>query len=263
MKNICFGMLAVLWLIGSYTTVSADAAQSDAGEARGILEGFIEDFSDDPYAKEFEKTFGITVRDVGEWYVEIRGSESIVLKDGAVPVPAMFFITDMETLRLIDRGEMGIMTSMGRERLSDQTPMNFGLANGYQYTPQFMAEVMPFIFHFWTKGQPEIVRFGDLDQARLVHGAYATPFYYEEGLRSGYYRLEKGQHINADEEMQANPFPSLFILIGGAMESRIGGKELTLVGKQAMLVPAGVPHEFWNLGDTPAEFIIIMFGEGA
>lgn len=65
------------------------------------------------------------------------------------------------------------------------------------------------------------------------------------------------------EELQANPFPSLFILIGGSMESRIGGKEMTLEGKQAILVPAGVPHEFWNNQEAPAEFILIMFGEGA
>jgi mannose-6-phosphate isomerase-like protein (cupin superfamily) len=88
-------------------------------------------------------------------------------------------------------------------------------------------------------------------------------FYYEQGFRSGYYRLENGQHINADEAMQANPFPTLIILIGGTMESRIGGEAMTLEGKQAILVPAGVPHEFWNSNDTPAEFIIIMFGDGA
>ena len=130
-------------------------------------------------------------------------------------------------------------------------------------TPTTLAELLPITFHFWTKGQPEIVPFGELDQARVVHGAYATVFYYEQGLRSGYYRLEKGQHINADETDQVNPFPTLVILIGGAMESRIGGREVLLEGKQAVLVPAGVAHEFWNTAETPAEFIIVMFGEGA
>ena len=47
------------------------------------------------------------------------------------------------------------------------------------------------------------------------------------------------------------------------MESRIDGEQMTLEGKQAVLVPTGVTHEFWNTHDTPAEFIIIMFGDGA
>lgn len=263
MKKTIIGVITVLCLIGAHTTSLAVTAQNEVGEVQKILEGFIEDFRNDPYAEKLEKTFGISVREVGEWHVEVMGSESITLKEGVVPVPAIFFITDMGTLKRIDRGELGIITSMGRERLSDQTPMDFGLANGMQFTSELMAEMLPFAFHFWTKGQPEIVRFGELDQARLIHGAYATPFYYQKGMRSSYYRLEKGQHINSDEELKANPFPSLFILIGGTMESRIGGKELTLDGKQAMLVPAGVPHEFWNLGDAPAEFILVMFGEGA
>jgi len=30
-----------------------------------------------------------------------------------------------------------------------------------------------------------------------------------------------------------------------------------------MFVPPGVTHEFWNPHETPAEMIILMFGEGA
>jgi len=32
---------------------------------------------------------------------------------------------------------------------------------------------------------------------------------------------------------------------------------------QAMLIPAGVTHEFWNPNDQPAEIVLIMFGKGA
>jgi len=155
------------------------------------------------------------------------------------------------------------MTAMGRAKMTDPAPMDFGFANDFQLTPEAMATLLPFTFHFWTKGQPEIVSFGELEQARVVHGAYATLFYYQSGLRSGYYRIEKGQHINADESDQTSPFPSLFILIDGAMDCRIGGRAMSLEGKQTVLVPAGVTHEFWNPHDTPAEFILNMFGEGA
>jgi mannose-6-phosphate isomerase-like protein (cupin superfamily) len=243
--------------------MASEEVGEDVLSAEFVLQGFVDDFRQDPFAEQTDATFGVKIRDIGEWYVEIKGSGHVVLKRGAVPVPAPFFITDMATLGRIERSELSILTSMGRANMSDKTPMDFGFANGFQLTPDTLAELLPLTFHFWTKGQPEIVEFGDLDQARVVHGAYATVFYYEKGLRTGYYRLEKGQHINADEEMQANPFPSLFILIGGAMESRIGGEAMTIEGRQAILVPAGVSHEFWNTSETPAEFIIVMFGDGA
>ena len=259
-RRTVFLMVACL---GVGLGLTSAETRDDKAVATSVLQGFVDDFREDPFAAGVERTFGITIKQVGEWYVEVKGSKGVTLKEGAVPVPAPFFITDMATLGRIERGEIGIMTSMGRERMSDDTPMNFGFANDFELTPESLAQLLPLTFHFWTKGQPEIVHFGEVDQARLIHGAYATIFYYEKGLRSGYYRLEKGQHINADEELQANPFPSLFILIGGAMESRIGGEVMTIEGKQAILVPAGVPHEFWNTSDIPAEFILIMFGDGA
>jgi mannose-6-phosphate isomerase-like protein (cupin superfamily) len=241
----------------------AAIAQEEASEAQSILQGLVEDFMEDPFSKDFELTVGVQIKDVGEWYLEIAGSKAIKLKPGPLTVPAPYYITDMETLRRIDSGELGILTAMGRAKMTDPAPVDFGFANDYELTPDAMATLMPFTFHFWTKGQPEIVSFGELDQARVVHGAYATLFYYEKGLRSGYYRVEKDQHINADPTDQVNPFPTLFIFIGGALDSRIGGKEISIEGKQTILVPAGVAHEFWNPNDEPAEFIIIMFGEGA
>ncbi|UCH82930.1 MAG: hypothetical protein JSW50_10690 [Candidatus Latescibacterota bacterium] len=257
------GFCVALYLVGAIASAPAAFAQGESAEVESILQGLIEDFMEDPHAKGLALTVGLQIKDVGEWHLEIEGSDKIKLKRGALTVPAPYYITDMETLRRIDRGELGIMTAMGRAKMTDPAPMDFGLANEYQLTPEAMAMLIPFGFHFWTKGKPEIVHFGELDQAREIHGAYATLFYYQKGLRSGYYRVEKDQHINADESDQVNPFPSLFIFIGGALECRIGGKEMSIEGKQTMLVPAGVSHEFWNPNDEPAEFILIMFGEGA
>jgi hypothetical protein len=257
----CIGFGGVL-LLFSFILVAPTAATLEE-EAQTILLGLVEDFREDSFAAGLELTIGVQIKQVGEWHLEISGSKSITLKKGALTVPAPFYITDMKTLKRINQGELSIMTAMGRAKMSDPAPMDFGFAKGYQLTPDAMATLMPFTFHFWTKGQPEIVQFGELDQARVVHGAYATVFYYQAGLRTGYYRLEKDQHINADESDQVNPFLSLFIFIGGDLECRIDGKKISVKGKQTMLVPAGVSHEFWNPYEAPAEFIIIMFGEGA
>jgi hypothetical protein len=113
----------------------------------------------DPFASGLELTIGVQIKEVGEWYLEIAGQKAISLEEGALCVPAPYYITDMTTLRRIDRGELGVMTAMGRAKMSDSAPMDFGLAKGYQLTPAAMATLMPFTFHFWTKGQPELVHF--------------------------------------------------------------------------------------------------------
>ena len=73
-------------------------------------------------------------------------------------------------------------------------------------------------------------------------------FYYEPGFRSAWFRIEKGQHVNAEEQDQVNPFPSLLIVTAGRMKGRIDGREVPLEKGQALLIPPGVSHEF---GSTP------------
>jgi mannose-6-phosphate isomerase-like protein (cupin superfamily) len=151
---------------------------------------------------------------------------------------------------------------MGRARESDPTPMDIDFLPGFQPTPDFIVRFLPFTFHFWTRGFPELVPFGRA-QSRVVHGGNIVIFYYQEGLRSGWAQLEKGQHVNADPRDQVNEFPSMFIVIRGRAMGKIGGKEGLLEAGQMILVPAGVSHEFWNPYDEPAEVILVMFGAGA
>jgi hypothetical protein len=255
------GFCVALLLCG--TMAPAPAGASLEAEAHTLLQEFAADFRQDQFATELEITFGVTIAEVGAWHLEIAGADTVRLRRGPLPVPGFSYVTDLPTLRRIAAGELNAMTAMGRARMADPAPLDFRLTGGYELTSAAMATFLPLTFHFWNKGRPETVRFGDLDQARLIHGAHATLFYYEPGLRTGYYRLEKGQHINAGASEQVNPFPSLFVFIGGSLDCRIGGEELRVESRQTMFVPAGVPHEFWNPSGQPAEFIIIMFGEGA
>jgi quercetin dioxygenase-like cupin family protein len=70
-------------------------------------------------------------------------------------------------------------------------------------------------------------------------------------------------HVNAEAKDQTNPFPSLFIFTRGAIQARLGGEERTCTEGEAVLVPAGMTHEFWARPDQYGELILIMFGEGA
>lgn len=87
--------------------------------------------------------------------------------------------------------------------------------------------------------------------------------YYQKGLRSAWGRIQKGQRVNADPPDQVNPFPTMFIGLHGRAMAKVGGIEKAVKQGQMLFVPPGTAHEAWNPFEEPAEFIILMFGDGA
>ncbi|MBD3179391.1 MAG: cupin domain-containing protein [Candidatus Latescibacteria bacterium] len=249
---LTIGLLIVLPL--------TQARASGPGE---ILGRYVEDFREDPASKGLKISFGVEIEGQGNWTVRIADSSGISLNKGMPTEPTFMYITDMKTLRRMDRDELAVITAMGRARSSDPAPMDFSLMEGYGPPGDFMAFLTPFTFHFWTREFPEKVRFGDSRYTRVVHGANVTALYYQSGFRSAWYQIEKGQHVNRSEEDQVNLFPTMVIFTSGEAEARIGGEYMKIEQGCSVLIPAGVSHEFWNDREAPAEFIIVMFGEGA
>lgn len=259
------GCLNVLLL----STSTAVAQQTKSAEE--ILRSYVEDFRHDPAAAE-AITFGIRVTGDGggDWHVTVAGKEKgtrdaeVSLKSGFPGDPAMYFELDLSTLRRIDRGELSAYTAIATSmRGSDSKQIGCEAMPGFELDSKFLNRFRPFMFHFWTRGLPERVPFR-AELSGSAHGANAIAFYYQEGFRSGWYQLEKGQHMNrGDPEDQINPFPSMFFMLRGKAQSKVGGKEVTFPANEMLFVPAGVTHEFWNPYDQPAEMIILMFGEGA
>ncbi len=237
--------------------------------AQEILASFVDDFRNDPAAAK-ARVFGITVQGAKEpdWRVVVGGRKDaagrfeVGLGKGLPSEPAVVFVTDEQTLGKIDRGEMNALTAMGKARSSDPAPMDITLTPGFQPDENFVADLLPFTFHFWTRGFPETVRFGP-DAGREVHGATMVVLYYQKGLRSAWGQIVKGQRVNADPKDQVNPFPSLFIGLHGKAMMKLAGVERAVEAGQAVFVPPGTAHEAWNPFDEPAQFIILMFGDGA
>jgi mannose-6-phosphate isomerase-like protein (cupin superfamily) len=237
--------------------------------AEEILRSYVEDFRADPATGE-PMTFGLRVKDLdqGEWHVAVGGKKEasgkyqVELHRGLPSVPSVIYSSDLATLRRIDGGEINALTAMGRARASDRTPMDIELMDGFEPSPDFFGRLIPFTFHFWTRGFPETVSFGK-QHSREVHGANMVVLYYQKGLRSAWAQVEKGQYVNRDPKDQTNPFPTMIIGIRGKAVAKIGGKEITLQAGQMAFIPAGVSHEAWNPYDEPAEIILLMFGEGA
>lgn len=249
---------------GATAAPGTSAAPEDQAAVTAILQSYVDDYRMDPAMADV--TFGIEVE--GAWWTvtatpgEGDSPGKTKLKTGAPDEPTFYFTLDRKTLGMLDRGELNAETAMVKEFSTDPSPMDLDVMEGFEPGPDFIGVALPATFHFWTRGLPEFIPFGE-SFTRHTHGADAAVFYYQPGFRSGWGSLKKGQHANANPASQTNPFPSMFIIIKGQASARIGGKEVELKSGRAVLVPAGVSHEFWNNNDAPMEFILLMFGEGA
>jgi len=221
-----------------------------------ILEGFTKS-----YVKKTKEpsdfSFGFKV-DNNWYYIFIqKDGEFEVIKEEP-PKDKLYFTTDSETLKKIYNGKMAIMTAMGRARWDDPTPLDI------KNLEDFPQDINPyaFVFKYFTIGQPEKIKLKN-EYARIIHGGYAIPIVYDEGLRTGWYRIEEGMIINEEESQQTNPFPTLIIAIEGTGTAKIGDKEYTLEKGDAYHISSNIPHMFWTNDKNGFEFIIIMYGENA
>jgi mannose-6-phosphate isomerase-like protein (cupin superfamily) len=248
------------------TSPTRSMADNSADDARAILKRYV-----DAWRGAEEMTLSETVvlgfeiegTGGGSYHVTIPPAGPAELADG-IPDSAydVVFTTDIGHLRRLDRGELSALTALGRARMTDRTPLDFRFPPDFQLTPEAQGHLLRLTFHFWNRDWPEMIRFGD-GLTRNVHGANSAVFYYQRGIRTAWYQVEPGMHVNRSEAEQTNPFPSLFIMTRGRIQARLGGKLVQFEEGHAVLVPAGMKHEFWAEEGQYGEFVLVMFGEGA
>ncbi len=238
-------------------------APDEAADARTLLQRYVDAWRG-PAEMTLDDTLVVGFRFAGpgggEYHAVFSPDGQAVLRDG-LPDTVFHFHGHMEVLRRLDRGELSARTAMGRARMSDPAPLDIGIPPG-GWTPEAQGVLLPFTFHFWNRSWPEVTRFGD-GTTRLVHGGGAAILYYQPGLRTAFYQLEPGMHVNEQAAQQTNPFPSLFVVIRGTIEARLDGRPGTLQEGEAVLVPTGMTHEFFVGAGGYGEMIMIAFGEGA
>lgn len=232
-----------------------------ADEVADMLQRFVADYAADPSVTEAQ-SFGILVGE--DWYTVTASPGRASLREGQPGEPTFYFVTDAETVARIDAGEINALTGMAKAFSSDFAPMDIGMMEGFTPDQDFVGPLLATSFHFWTRGQPEAIPFGR-GMTRVTHGTNGGIFFYQPGFRSGFFHIEPGHHVNADERSQTNPFPSLFVVTEGWAYGRINGIEMRIEAGNAYFVPAGHAHEFWLPEDaeTDAFGFLFMFGEGA
>ena len=198
----------------------------------------------------------------GKFHIVLTNAAGGELHPGIPDRYDIGFELNIETLRRLDCGELNALTAMAQARSNDPIPLKPKTPASFAWTPEARGFLLPFFFHFWQREWPETVRFGD-GTTRKVHGGNTTVFYYDRGLRSSWYQLKPGAHINADTADQVNDFASFVIATRGHFQARLGGQERTLHEGQAVFIPMGMTHEFWANQTQYGEFVLLMFGEGA
>ncbi|HEY0590199.1 MAG TPA: hypothetical protein VGF40_00415 [Thermoanaerobaculia bacterium] len=259
-------MLRSFVLIGMLAVASASAEEvAQPAEARAILARYVAAWrgtEEMALAERVVMAFTVTGTGGGNFIVTLDPEGTASLAEGSPSAATPRLETDLETLRRMDRGEISALTAMARAQADDPTPLRVHFPPGYRWTPKDQALYLPLTFHFFNRSWPEVVPFGE-ENSRFVHGGNSAIFYYDRGLRTSWYQIKPGMHVNADATEKTNPFPSLFILTRGAIQVRLGGTERTLTEGEAVFVPAGTQHELWARPNQYGELILIMFGEGA
>ena len=169
---------------------------------------------------------------------------------------------DADILRKLDAGAINALTAMGQARASDAVPMDILTPKSLSDADRIRELYIPLTQAFWNRDWPETF---DVDRAaaRHVHGADAVVLAYAPGLRSAWYSLGPGQHINADPSDQTNPFDTMVVMTDGSLIAVVDGKRVVLRDGEALRIPTGVMHEFLPDGDSTGAFVILMYGDNA
>ncbi len=237
-------------------------------EVESIIMSYVKDYQSDRHARE-KRVIGIKVPEIdGKWTLEVTGKEigvkkwEVILKEGLPSIPTYMYRAEVKVLKAIYNGELNALTAQAKAFSTDYAPLEVNEINNYQPTEEDDSALNAFSFHFWTKGFPEVIPFRP-SATRKAHGAGATIFYYEKGLRTGWLTMMPGDRVREDAREQAMPFPMMGVLIKGTAKGIVDGAPITVSEGNTVFIPANVHHKWWNESDEPVELILIMFGKGA
>ncbi|MGB5236532.1 MAG: cupin domain-containing protein [Flavobacteriaceae bacterium] len=259
-------LLRVLICSLSIYATNAQTESTTVMNADEIIQTYVADYRNDRHAKK-AIIFGIEVPEQGYWTINVTGKKletgwEVLLNNGKPESPTFIYSIQTETLNAIHQGKINALTAQGKAFAGDYTPMSITMMEGYKPSIEEYGEINPFSFHFWTRGFPEIIPFGQ-GTTRRAHGSNFTVFYYQTGLRTAWYRVLPEERVRDDAREQAAPFPMLIVAIKGTTKGEVDGQNVELSEGNTIYIPANVMHKWWNETEEATEAILIMFGEGA
>jgi mannose-6-phosphate isomerase-like protein (cupin superfamily) len=245
-------------------------------EAQAILTDLADDYARDYMA--IDVTFGIKL-DNRFWTVSVErkevatprgrltdhafGPHKVTLSDGAPVEPTWYFeIADMNVLRLIASGKVNAGTAAMQSFGSDEVGVETRDMEGFESTSGDEADLYLVLSHFFTKGKPEVTRFGR-DTSLETHGAMATSLHTMKGFRVAFFSIGPQEAANADPQLSFGQMPNLFIVTSGKGTLLTDDGAMVLEKGMSVFVPQFVKHEMVNNGDEPLEGVLILYGDNS
>lgn len=254
------------------TTISAD----EEARADAILREFAADYRNDPMA--IDMIFGIKLGDAW-WTVSVErketpspngrlvdhafGPHAVTLTRGMPVTPTWYFeIADLDVLELIASGKVNAGTASMQSFGSDKVGVETRDMPGFGSTSGDEADLYLALSHFFTKGKPEVTRFGR-DTSLETHGAQATALHTMKGFRILYFSIGPEEVVNDDPRLEFGQMPNLFVVTSGTGTLYSDDGPIALEKGMSVFVAQFVKHRLANTGTEPLEGVLVLYGDNS
>lgn len=245
-------------------------------EAQTILAEFARDYAGDYMA--INATFGIKLADKF-WTVTVErkevatprgrltdhsfGPHDVKLSEGMAAKPNWYFeLAGMNVLRLVASGKVNAGTAAMQSFDSDKVGVELRDREGYKSNAGDEADQYLALTHFFTKGKPEVTRFGR-ESSLETHGALATSLHTMKGFRVAFFSIGPQGKVNADPRLSFGQMPNQFIVTSGKGTLLTDDGPMVLEKGMSVFVPQFVKHEMVNDGTEPLEGILVLYGDNS
>ncbi|WAT19273.1 cupin domain-containing protein [Aurantiacibacter sp. MUD11] len=254
----------------------ASISEAESERVDAILREFVADYRNDPMA--LNSRFGVKLGQ--EWWsVEVRRNETasargrltdhsfgphdIVLSRGAPEQPTWYFeIASLDVLERIASGEVNAGTAAMQSFGSDRVGVETRDMDGFASTSGDEGDMYIALSHFFTKGKPEITRFGR-DNSLMTHGAQATALHMMKGFRVMHFSIGPQEVANDDPRMEFGQMPNLFVVTSGQATLYSDDGPVEITEGMSIFIPQFVRHRIVNDGDEPLEGILVLYGDNS
>lgn len=283
LKSVMLAGLAALALPGAAMAQSNNqvervetASDTDIERAAAILQDFAADYANDPMA--IDAHFGIRLGQQW-WNVTVRRNETatprgrlvdhafgpheVSLERGMPAKPTWYFdFASLAVLEKIASGEVNAGTAAMQSFGSDRVGVETRDMKGFESTSGDEADLYLALSHFFTKGKPEVTRFGR-DNALMTHGAQATALHMMKGSRVIHFSIGPQEKVNDDPRLEFGQMPNLFIVTSGKGTLYSDDGPMVLEKGMSVFVAQFVKHKMVNTGDEPLEGVLILYGDNS
>jgi len=271
---------ASIWTLlsfGASAVAQTPDGASQEEEKNEIIRSFAEDYTRDPMA--INGTFGINLDDHW-WTVTVKraqepyapnekltfhrfGPHEVIVRNEMPEKPTWYFkIASTEVLNLIASGEVNAGTAAMQSFGSDQVGVEIESMEGFAMDAGAEAAMYLALSHFWTKGVPEITRFGR-DESLPTHGAAAVSLHTLKGYRIAWFSIGPEEAANEDPRLEEGQVPNLFIVTSGRGQALLADREVEIEPGMSVFVPPYTRHVIRNPYEEPLEGILVLFGDNS